>query len=463
VDGLSVGGSGAPETFNFANAAIGGIGSPVANTFYGTIDEVGFYNRILSPAEIQSIYNAGAYGLCWMPAPPFILTQPTSKIVVVGSPTMFSVTVAGWMQSLGFQWLFNGTGLVGMTNNLLLIANAQQNKAGNYSVVITNAYGSVTSSVVSLTVTGASQYTAYPTSGQVPLAVQFNCPGTDSGGNPIVQWSWNFGDGATSALQNPTHVFATDGTFYPSFIATNNLSYTVLGSGPPVTANMNNLVVNGGFERDDFSGWTLSGDTYWTVVDDGSESSITPHSGSYEAALGTLSSLGYLSQTMATRPGTNYWLSCWLNHAGGDPNDIFIISWNGTKLLDETNLPAPAWTNYQFVVSATGTSSVLQFGFAASGVDYLDLDDISVVAFPTLAQPRIAGVGLSGSNLVINGTNGVYGRTYYVLSATNLSLPKSQWSTVTTNVLTANGIFTLTATNAVNPSIPQAFYILQAQ
>jgi len=147
--------------------------------------------------------------------------------------------------------------------------------------------------------------------------------------------------------------------------------------GLPAVGQVESML-NSGFETGDFTGWTFSGDNYWTVVDNGFNSGIAPHSGSNEAALGTASSLGYLSQTVTTTPGTSYLLSFWLNHSGGDPNDVFIVSWNGTTLLDETNPPAPVWTSYQFVVTATGTSTVLQFGYEASGIDYLDIDDVSL-------------------------------------------------------------------------------------
>ena len=53
----------------------------------------------------------------------------------------------------GYQWYFAGTNLVqNGTNSTLTLSNVSTNNAGNYMVVVTNAYGSVTSQVATLTV-----------------------------------------------------------------------------------------------------------------------------------------------------------------------------------------------------------------------------------------------------------------------------------------------------------------------
>jgi hypothetical protein len=79
------------------------------------------------------------------------------------------------------------------------------------------------------------------------------------------------------------------------------------------------------------------------------------------------------------------------------------------------------------------------------------------------AQPGIISVSRSGTNLVLNATNGVFGGTYYVLMSTNLTLPFSQWASVATNVLSASGNFTITVTNTVTLKVSQRFYILEEQ
>jgi hypothetical protein len=95
-------------------------------------------------------------------------------------------------------------------------------------------------------------------------------------------------------------------------------------------------------------------------------------------------------------------------------------------------------------------------------IELVALDVIGYHLLP-LPQPVITSTVLSGTQLVLTGTNGLASETYYVLTSTNLALPFSQWTRVATSMLNANGDFTMTLPNAVDSAGSQQFYILQAK
>jgi hypothetical protein len=113
--------------------------------FNGLIDEVSLYNRALSSAEIQNIYNARAAGKCHVPVAPFVISQPTNQTVTLGSNAVMSIT-AGGSVPLSYQWIFNGTPLSGATRSSLQFPSIQTSNAGVYSVIVSNATGFVVSS-----------------------------------------------------------------------------------------------------------------------------------------------------------------------------------------------------------------------------------------------------------------------------------------------------------------------------
>ncbi len=118
--------------------------------FNGGIDDVRIYNRAFSAAEVAQLHASEAA------APPVITTQPTSASANVGSSATFTVTATG-TAPLAYQWRKDGVNLSGATGATLGLLNVQTNQAGSYSVVITNAWGSITSSVAALTVNRLAQ------------------------------------------------------------------------------------------------------------------------------------------------------------------------------------------------------------------------------------------------------------------------------------------------------------------
>jgi hypothetical protein len=152
IDGVAYPASAYNPTFGFStSAAIGARADNQDNSFFGLIDEVSVYNRALSTNEIQAIYYADGAGKC---AVPFITAQPRGQVGYWGKSVTLTVTTAG-TAPLSYQWLQNGTPIEGATGSSLILTNLQATNAGNYSVVVSNAYGSTTSSNAYLTVNPA--------------------------------------------------------------------------------------------------------------------------------------------------------------------------------------------------------------------------------------------------------------------------------------------------------------------
>jgi hypothetical protein len=132
------------------------------------------------------------------------------------------------------------------------------------------------------------------------------------------------------------------------------------------------LVVNGGFETGNFSGWTQSGNTGFTSV-----STFNPASGIYAAALGPVGSPGFLGQLLPTTVGQAYTISFALSSDGMIPN-FFEARFGSQTLLSQNNIPATlGYTTYTFNATATSALTPLTFGFR-NDPGYLHLDAVHV-------------------------------------------------------------------------------------
>ena len=82
---------------------------------------------------------------------PVVTNQPQSLAVNAGSPATFTVGATG-SPTLAYQWLKSGANIGGANGTSYNVASVSANDAGGYSVVVTNPYGSTTSTVATLTV-----------------------------------------------------------------------------------------------------------------------------------------------------------------------------------------------------------------------------------------------------------------------------------------------------------------------
>jgi len=137
------------------------------------------------------------------------------------TPLTVQFTDASTGAPTSWSWTFGDGGASSAQN-----PSHTYNSAGTYTVALTasNAFGSdVNTKTGYITVTDpvgnppVANFTGTPTSGTAPLAVLFS----DASTNSPTSWSWNFGDGGTSTTRNPSHTYASAGTYTVSLAASN--------------------------------------------------------------------------------------------------------------------------------------------------------------------------------------------------------------------------------------------------
>ena len=169
------------STFSYANipqkfGSASGIGDLTTDTtgshgFNGIIDEAAVFNRSLLANEIIALYTA-ATGTGGLGVAPVIHSQPSSVSLWAGRRAKLTVSADG-IPSPSFQWKAGATGSGQYTNltdggNIsgsgtptLIITNISTANAADYVAVITNNFGSVTSSVATLGVLPLPAFGAY--------------------------------------------------------------------------------------------------------------------------------------------------------------------------------------------------------------------------------------------------------------------------------------------------------------
>lgn len=152
--------------------AVGGTQPLTLQWFHEGTPIAGATNRFLVLSELDQL-SEGSYSLMAtngvgqinslvinlaVAAVPFIVTTPAIAQIPPWRPFELSVTVQG-TGPLGYQWRRNGTNLTnsarfqGVDKPTLQVNTAEFGDAGNYDVVVTNAFGSVTGLVARVAVT----------------------------------------------------------------------------------------------------------------------------------------------------------------------------------------------------------------------------------------------------------------------------------------------------------------------
>ena len=142
VDGnLQATGTGNTNALNASSFLTFGRIASGGGYFNGSLDEIEIFNRALGNHEVAALYSNGAFPQ----TTPTILLPPASQTLFAGGTASFSAQAIGG--NLSYQWNFDDTPIPGATNNTLILTNVTLSDAGNYSIVVSNAAGSVTNSV----------------------------------------------------------------------------------------------------------------------------------------------------------------------------------------------------------------------------------------------------------------------------------------------------------------------------
>jgi dienelactone hydrolase len=186
-----------------------------------------------------------------------ITFQPANQIVDVGSTVTFAAAATG-TAPLAYHWRFNGVDLYRADNATFVLPNAQWSNAGGYSVVVSNAAGSVTSRIALLTfpVHGFERITANPDrtvsltfTGVVttPFAPYYDLYPLDASTN-LVNWSRLTMLQRTNSSSNALNYLDIDGTnFDKRFYRTHtNILITPLPkrSGPYAVGTVSRLLTD---------------------------------------------------------------------------------------------------------------------------------------------------------------------------------------------------------------------------
>lgn len=150
---VSAGGTGLNFQWFKNGAIIAGAQSATLTLTNVTSAEAGNYTVFVSNTGGAVTSSAGTLTVT-PPAvvtAPVINTQPASQSVVAGGSANFSVVVTS-PTAVTYQWRKDGVAIAGATGATLSLGNVDESAARSYTVVVTNAAGSVTSTAATLTV-----------------------------------------------------------------------------------------------------------------------------------------------------------------------------------------------------------------------------------------------------------------------------------------------------------------------
>ena len=262
------------------------------------------------------------------------------------------------------------------------------------------------------------------------------------------------------------------------------------------SATAQNLIVNGDFSGGNLSGWTSTPVAPTTITYDGtagnpSGAALLARNNSAATANGN-----YLYQIIPVVNGAQYklgaqwkgdllnggtgrnWAEVYVSFSSsatfvpgtirykkatdGGPNQTPMPwDWESITASPDSANPGPS----DGVFTATDNYMIVSFnlgGRAQSSNNtqpgYYWVDNVSVTPWPPISSPVFTSAAQSGSDIILDGTNGPPNGAYEMLQTSDLSVPVGNWQGLDIRSFDGNGNFSFT--NPIVPGDPAAFYRL---
>ena len=367
-------------------------------------------NLVAQTLAVANGPNEGFRGLDFTPdLTPEITLQPVSVDTTTNVPAAFAVA-ANSIYPLSYQWLDNGinvtnnSNITGATSSTLSFLHSALTNAGNYSVIITNQFGSVTSVVASLTVTAV---TVPPTiTNAVVYLTNFIGNNISFSANPMgtppFTYQWYFGSTQLS-----------DGGVKYGGTATSTLTITNLQLSD--AGDYSIAVTNGAGGIEDLVAVLTVQYVLPSIPEIGQPSSLTLLQGQ----TGSLS----VSSVVGTAPLTYQWYQ-------GNTNPVTLLSdvgeftGSGTNTLTISGATVSDATNYFVVISNSGGSATSQVSSISiiipPAYSYLGYSNqVYTQNFDSLPNPGVTPVNTVGGG----GPVTIGGITYDVANPFDFAFP----------------------------------------
>lgn len=371
-----------PQPFEGPTLVGEDVGFSPSRAFNGSIDEVAIFNRALGAGEVFSQYAAALGNV----APKLFGDIGSGAALYTGDRLALTVDVGG-TPPLSYQWRKGGAPINGATSSALVIPGVATGDAGDYSVVVTNPYGSLTSGSATVTVATptAPQITANNLLGRTLYkGGTLNLSVTATGGQLAYEWTKDgtiLAGATTSAYRVPSVTAANSGVYA---VTVRNSAGTA-SAGPatiavvePAADSFEGMIVADGAQA-----WYRLNETSGTVLFD----ALGHHDGYYNNASGSAITLGVSgvvkdgndkavsfdgSEGYGVVPyspdlnGASLTIECWAKTKVLNGTICPVSSRFGTKGCWFYTYPAGKWSggvsqsgNNYYVPSTTASSTIL--------------------------------------------------------------------------------------------------------